>query len=132
VAKKRKVVSQADIDKRIASGAVIKKKAKPAPVIESKAAPSLVAKKKKSPLDQINTENSSPQMRLAVAAAQRAAEAANRTAEKILTVIKEGTGKNREILNEIKDAVEVDPVIKLKINRGKDDLMTDIELIRTN
>jgi len=122
-------ISKEELAELQASGVDIKPKHKPVKKVAAKPKVKAATKKSK-PFDKFKSTESSPEMKAAVAAAQRAAEAAKDTSERILTVIKEGTGKNREILNDIKDAVEINPVIKLKIHRGKDDLMTDIDLIR--
>jgi len=127
-----KKISKEELARLQAAGVDIKPKNKPVKKAAVASKPKAELKPKKGPFEKFNTTGSSPEMKAAVAAAQRAAEAARDTSEQILTVIQEGTGKNREILNEIKDAVEIAPVIKVKINRGKDNLMTDLDLIRAN
>jgi len=114
-----KQISQKDLDKLIANGANIKPKIKAMP----KPAP-------------INTDDSSTEMKAAVAAAQRTAEAAVQTAQVANGLMEETKQTNKKLVEDVVKAIkETTPgsdgkIIKLKIKRKSDKLVDEILLVR--
>jgi len=96
------------------NGAVItkKKKALPEPVV--------------TPVNKIDTSNSSEAMKAAI----RAADAAVRTAQVANGLMKETVKLNEKLVKDVINVVQGNQVTKLVINRSKDKLMKDVELIR--
>lgn len=115
-----KKMSKEELARLQAAGVDIKPKHKP---VKKTAAPKAVKAPvpKKDPFPKFNKVESSGEMKAAVAAAQRAAEAAEKAAT--------NTGY---IATNIVEVITQNQVVKLKINRREDDLMDEIDLIRAN
>lgn len=114
-----KKLSAADLQELQSKGSIIKKK--PQPKVES----GTTAKPKPIP-----TENSSIEMKAAVAAAQRAAEAAVQTSQVANGLMQQTIEANKALVADIVEVMKGNQVIKAVINRGMDSLITDVDFIR--
>ena len=65
-----------------------------------------------------------------VVMSNKVADSAIKTALMISGVLKENASMNKRLIQEVIDIVTQEHVVKLKINRNKDLLMTDIDIIR--
>jgi hypothetical protein len=82
--------------------------------------------KAKAKKKEIDISNSSPAMTAAV----QAAEAAVRLAEAAKDMTVKVTEDNKIFLTTVLEVMEGNRVTKLKVNRGKDKLMTSVDVVR--
>lgn len=114
-----KKLSAEDMAAIKSKGGVIKKKPKP----KNPTPPAAGAKP-------IPLENSSAEMKAAVAAAQQAAEAAIKTSQVVGGLVEESIQSNKQLIADVVEVISGDKIIGMKINRDSRDLMSTVDFIR--
>lgn len=88
------------------------------------------AKPKQALKSRVAPENSE-QMNAAILAMEKTTEAVIKAVDKSNELVDKVTSSNKILMTKMLEISNAGQVTKLKINRNKDKLMTDIELIRT-
>jgi len=108
------VISKQEAARLVRNGATLKKK--PKKVIVPK------------PKPEIDLSQSSDAMKAAI----RAADAAVSTAQAANGLIERTIEINKKLVTDVIEVIQGNQVTKLKVNRGKDKLIKDVDLIRNN